>query len=267
MKYPFLLFFTFVLHTVCFGQSLSEKTDSIAYRLGLFDYIKQALTFSIEPMRDWLIEEDSIKIIQIEEKINDQEIYFRLRKSIQQLHSEQEIEDLYQFTTTTAFQKIFKGEEINKLMSMAFGDMFDEIKALEEKNYSKGHDNSYEFTPVPVDRPDGFYATVNYTRGMEYSQIELVKDPAITSVHIKEISKDYSIYGDKILNITLTKEGAIIFHQLTEANVDYPIAVVINKHIIYAPIVNEPISGGKVSINANFTDEELDFIIQKLSPE
>jgi preprotein translocase subunit SecD len=62
--------------------------------------------------------------------------------------------------------------------------------------------------------------------------------------------------GKHGVNIRFDAEGADAFARLTAENVGERIAIVIDGEVLTAPIVREPISGGRVQISGNFTGEE-----------
>ena len=123
-----------------------------------------------------------------------------------------------------------------------------------------------KFKPIPVERGDGFYATVDYTYSTEDKDIKLEDNPALSSKDILEIKKVYSKYNDNRpeISIVLTNDGAGKFHLLTKENIGKPIAIVIAKQIVSMPIVNAEIMGGKVSISGDFSEKEIDRMIDVL---
>lgn len=62
--------------------------------------------------------------------------------------------------------------------------------------------------------------------------------------------------GNPIVSFRLNAAGAKRFCDVTRDNVDKPFAVVLDKEIITAPRINEPICGGSAVITGNFTVQE-----------
>lgn len=123
----------------------------------------------------------------------------------------------------------------------------------------------YHFEPIPVDRTDGFYATNNYDTAHPEKEIELTQQPGLTSKHIKKVKKIIGRHSNQPeIAIRLTKKGGEIFHQLTKENIGKPIAIVLDKKIIYLPIVQSEIAGGRLMINGNFTMQEIDDMVLRL---
>lgn len=56
--------------------------------------------------------------------------------------------------------------------------------------------------------------------------------------------------------LTLTKEGAKTFYDVTSANVGKPLAIYMDETLLQAPNVEEPIPSGEASISGNFTADE-----------
>lgn len=69
------------------------------------------------------------------------------------------------------------------------------------------------------------------------------------------------------IRIRLTPEGAQLFAAVTREHVRRQIAIVIDGKIVSAPIVNEPITGGSLTISGSFTEKEAQELARKLSPE
>lgn len=61
--------------------------------------------------------------------------------------------------------------------------------------------------------------------------------------------------GDYLVGFELTPEGAQTFAEYTTQNVGNALAIVLDKEVLTAPQINEPITGGVGSISGNFTAE------------
>jgi len=62
--------------------------------------------------------------------------------------------------------------------------------------------------------------------------------------------------NDASVDLEFNDAGAKLFAAATAANVDKPIAIVIDNKVVSAPTVDEPIPSGKAQIHGNFTPEE-----------
>ncbi len=62
--------------------------------------------------------------------------------------------------------------------------------------------------------------------------------------------------GEPIVTFRFNQTGALRFGKLTQANVGKPFAIVLDKKVVSAPVINEPILGGSGQISGNFSVEE-----------
>jgi len=67
------------------------------------------------------------------------------------------------------------------------------------------------------------------------------------------------------VHLEFNSEGAKIFKELTERNIDKRLAIYIDNVLISAPVVREVISGGKAQITGNFTVEEAKELARNLN--
>ena len=62
--------------------------------------------------------------------------------------------------------------------------------------------------------------------------------------------------GEWVVSFRLNTAGARAFGDVTQSNVGRPFAIVLDRVVISAPVINEPILGGEGQISGNFTVEE-----------
>jgi preprotein translocase subunit SecD len=116
--------------------------------------------------------------------------------------------------------------------------------------------------PVFTNREDGFYEVVDYN--VQKNALKDLKLSPNIGISVKEIStikkrkNEIDLY---VINIVMTQAGAKKFKNLTKKNITRPIAIVLNRKLISAPLVMNEIPDGKVEISGNFTEEEIDEII------
>jgi len=86
---------------------------------------------------------------------------------------------------------------------------------------------------------------------------ELFQPSPLTGRYLEEakIVFNQTTYEPSV-SIQFNEEGSKIFEELTEKNLEKPIAVYIDGILISAPVVREKISGGKAQISGRFTAEE-----------
>lgn len=59
--------------------------------------------------------------------------------------------------------------------------------------------------------------------------------------------------GQWVVNFTFDSIGTRRFAEISRANVGHPFAIVLDDKVISAPVINEPITGGRGQISGNFT--------------
>lgn len=59
--------------------------------------------------------------------------------------------------------------------------------------------------------------------------------------------------GEWVVNFTLDSAGARRFAEITRNNVGRPFAIVLDERVLTAPVIREPITGGRGQISGNFT--------------
>ena len=252
------------------GQSRQEKTDKIIKSFELIEYQRLNYQFQIEPLMYQAIGKDSIKIIELKKKLTDDEISKRINLAIVEAISDEEINDIYDFVQTTAFNKFFKSGNFINIITLKFIDIDKEIEEISNGFSDVVIENlTNKFEPIAIDKKDGFYATIDYNNSIENKDIKLEDEPILTIKDISEINKEYNKFnGNKPeISITWTKNGGRKFYQLTKENIGKPLAIIIDKKIVSLPIVQSEIIGGKVNISGNFTENEIDDMIRKLKGE
>lgn len=119
--------------------------------------------------------------------------------------------------------------------------------------------------PVFADREDGFYEVFDYdVQKSALKDLNLSTDIGISTREISTIKKRKNDIDLYVIDIVLTEAGAGKFKKLTKKNIARPIAIVLNRKLISAPLVMNPIPDGKVEISGNFTEEEIDEIINAI---
>lgn len=247
------------------AQSRQEKTNTIIDKFKLIEDLKMSYGFQLETLNYLLSERDSIEFIELEKKVTDDEIARRINLAFSEAFSDEEVNAVYEFTQSSAFEKFFSSGKFYQIITSKFNDIEQEIKKLSTQINESGNKPIKVFEPIPVDRKNGFYATVDYNANEEDKNIKLDDKPSLTSNDILEVKKEFNSYTNQFeINVVFTKEGAKKFYLLTLDNIGKPIAVVIDKQIVSMPMVHSEITGGKMSIVGDFSDDEMDTMIKKL---
>lgn len=92
----------------------------------------------------------------------------------------------------------------------------------------------------------------------------ILKKTVLTGADLKGAWPSVDEYGNPIVDIEFNPNGAQIFADVTSRTVNQPIAILLDKKIISAPNVREPIPNGKAQISGSFTIEEVQDLVIKL---
>jgi preprotein translocase subunit SecD len=221
--------------------------------------------FQLEHLKYQFTGSDSIKIIELEKKMTEDEIVSRLNIAFIEVFRDEEILEIYHFVKTRAFEKFFNSRETHKIIDSKFIDIDKEIEEISNHIDEIVENPTNKFETIPVDRENGFYATVDYDFSAADKDIKLEDQPSLTLKDILEVKKDFSSYNNRPeISIVFTKEGAKKFYLLTKENIGKPLAIVLEKHIVFMPLINSEIVGGKVSISGDFSEMEVDKMIEIL---
>ena len=80
--------------------------------------------------------------------------------------------------------------------------------------------------------------------------------PSMEGDVIKEAKADFNEHHQPVVSMTMNTRAANDWAKLTEANVQKPVAIVLDGYVYSAPNVNEKISGGNSQISGNFTIDD-----------
>lgn len=251
-----------------YGQNRTEKTIAVIYKLNLVENQKTNYNFQLEPLKYQATGNDSISLLEIEKQLTEEEIIKRMTSVFDETYNDEEINDIYNFIQTSSFEKLFKSGEIFKALSAKFSDIDIEIERITNNFNEPLEKSTYKFEPISVDKEDGFYATIDYISpiNIQDKNVKLENNPSLTFKDILEVKKTYRNSADNKaeISITLNQEGARKFYLLTKENIGKPIAIVIEKQIVSMPVVQSEIMGGKVNISGDFSEKEIDRMIETL---
>ncbi len=113
------------------------------------------------------------------------------------------------------------------------------------------------FAPFYADRENGFYEVAE----AEYSGKPVLKiHPTLAFNAIRDVTTATGSYADGTpyaeIIVTFDRKGARKFRRMTRRNIQKPLAVVIDREVVFMPIIQQEISGGKLGISGRFSDEE-----------
>lgn len=82
---------------------------------------------------------------------------------------------------------------------------------------------------------------------------------------LKSATVEKDALGHSVIDIAFTKAGTEKFAEVTRQNVGSRIGIVIDGRLCEAPVVRDPITGGKASISGSFTAAEAKDLAAKLN--
>lgn len=268
------IFFILLLPIVAlegYGHTRQKQTTIIIKKMNLIEAQQRMYSIQLEPFKYQATKADNIRIAKIENLLSQKEISKKMHLAFQELFNDKEINDIYNFIETSAFEKLMNSERTLKAISFQFQDidkMIEDMKASFNEMNTEPDETLEPATknlePIFVERENGFYETV----GSSSTKVKDIKLKSFPSLTFKDILKVEKTYNEEFfrwdIHISFTKEGARKFTLLTKKNIGKPIAIVVDKQIISAPLVVHPIIGGSIRITGNFTKEETDKIMKKL---
>lgn len=247
-----------------FGQSRQEKTDTIIHKFNFVEMPKVQYQYQLEPLKQHATGSDSLKLIELENQLTEERILKVINSAFKEHLSDAEVDDVYNFLQSSAYDKLFVEGLIFKFIDSHYSYMDKEIDRITNKLDESIKSATPIFKPIPIDREDGFYATVDYNRSDEDKDVKLEEKPSLTSKDIKEAKKISfeGMYPE--IAVQFTKEGAQKLYLLTKENIGKPLAIVIAKQIVSMPTINVAVMHGRASIAGSFTDEDIDKMIERL---
>jgi len=112
-------------------------------------------------------------------------------------------------------------------------------------------------------------ARLDYVKEVRDGRVEserpiILKKAVLTGADLKGAWPGLDQYGNPVVDIEFNPEGAKVFSDVTGRSVGKPIAILLDKKIISAPNVREPIPSGRAQISGNFSAEEVQDLVIKL---
>ncbi|HVN67379.1 MAG TPA: protein translocase subunit SecD [Candidatus Sulfotelmatobacter sp.] len=125
---------------------------------------------------------------------------------------------------------------------------------------------------ISADKLKEFYgpeARLDSVKEMKGGQVEserpiILKKTVLTGADLKGAYPGLDQYGNPVVDIEFNGQGAQTFADVTGRSVNKPIAIILDKKIISAPNVREPIPSGKAQISGSFSAEEVQDLVIKL---
>jgi len=80
--------------------------------------------------------------------------------------------------------------------------------------------------------------------------------PLLSNAELESADAEFSAYGDWTITFSLTNRGAERFGEITENMIGLPLAIVVDGQVLSAPMIQEPIRGGRAMISGAFTEQQ-----------
>ncbi|RPI95265.1 MAG: protein translocase subunit SecD [Chloroflexi bacterium] len=145
------------------------------------------------------------------------------------------------------------------------GDFAPDEGTLLQTDFAGGSANgtTVAATPLPTtESPTETPATP--APAADPSQPQTVYHTIMTGKDLRSVNVGVDQGGKPAIDFVLSSEGATIFAQHTAANSGRYLAIILDKRVISAPRINEPIPGGQGQISGNFTAESANTLAVQL---
>lgn len=217
---------------------------------------------------------EKASVDKIRNELSEDEISKKLIIEFKRRFTDSEIKAIYDFSKSPAGSKYLTLNKHNQLTELLKGSLDTVKMEILRLEASSSVDKVATKSIYTINRPDGFYRVLNYNKvrslnelnPSDFSKYELETNASISTSDI-EIVKDTTIKDESyrvIIDIVLGQEGALKFEKLTAENIGKPIAIVVDKTILLAPIINATIKDGQLQISGDFSVSEAKEIVKKL---
>ncbi len=89
-------------------------------------------------------------------------------------------------------------------------------------------------------------------------------DIGLTGADLIDASPGTDQYGKPLVNLEFSTEGGKKFYNITSQHINKPLAILLDKTVISAPNIREPIAGGKAQITGDYSVGEVKNLVIKL---
>ncbi len=259
----------FLIFGLVFSQntiSKNQKIDSIIIGNQTFEaYKANIIEYGIKPMKVAYPNAPKEFWDEIDSKLTDEEILTQIRAVYKEFFTEKEIDELYKFITSPSYKKYTSDYgNIQEKIQEKFFWIREKLSKLETEFSNNELSSKLYSVPIKTNLEDGFYEVLN-NESADLAKMKLSKKPSVLLKNVSDAEGNLDDLNNLIINIKFDEEGSALFHLLSYKNIGKPIAIVVNKKIISAPVVMEPIKDGKLQISGKFSAQEVKEITDKLN--
>jgi preprotein translocase subunit SecD len=101
--------------------------------------------------------------------------------------------------------------------------------------------------------------------GPQNTPLWISPEVALTNADIARTYVDRAPDGKPYVGVLFTEEGALKMARLTKSHIGEFLAIMLNGQVTNAPVIRTEITGGRATIQGNFTEEEVESIAKELS--
>ncbi len=135
------------------------------------------------------------------------------------------------------------------------GDFEPKEGSIIQTDFAGGSADGAQPSTTPTASPSPTEAGATPTPTAEGTEPQTVYHTIMTGKDLRSVSVGVDNTGKPGIDFTLSAEGATIFERHTTANAGKFLAITLDKRVVSAPVIKEPISGGQGQISGNFTAE------------
>jgi protein-export membrane protein SecD len=111
---------------------------------------------------------------------------------------------------------------------------------------------------IPDDLEFAWATQTQFRQGIEYQKLYLLKKRVeFSGKYLTDAKPSYDEFRKPEVNFTLTKKGGRMFGQLTGANIDKPLAIVLDGRVESAPVIQSKVPGpGRITMGTGSAWED-----------
>lgn len=118
--------------------------------------------------------------------------------------------------------------------------------------------------PISIDAVPNADGTLDLSNIDPYKNRYL--ETPLTGRYLKKATLEFNqTTYEPVVSIEFDEEGSQLFETITESNIGKTIAIYLDGQILSAPVVNEPILGGRATITGQFTPQEAKTLVGRLN--
>lgn len=131
--------FFLIISILSFAQTKEEKIETIIRNFGYNEGFKNIFKNEyLKPLKEGASKNDSLKIIEIENKLTEKEIVKRLSSAYLEMFNENEINSIYSFYNSETGKKFINSNStLENNFFKKFNDIFREINLIRENQYKR----------------------------------------------------------------------------------------------------------------------------------